>query len=48
MVNIAATIGGRLPAYVTSMGRVLLAAQDDAALDAYLARISPEKLNARR
>lgn len=47
VVNIAATIGGRLPAYVTSMGRVLLAAQDDAALDAYLARISPEKLNTR-
>jgi IclR family transcriptional regulator, pca regulon regulatory protein len=34
-VNIS--IGTRFPAYATSMGRVLLAALDDAAVDAYLA-----------
>jgi IclR family pca regulon transcriptional regulator len=32
------TVGTRLPAYVTSHGRVLLAAQRDDALEAYLAR----------
>src|SRR4051794_21904761 len=33
-------IGRRMPAYPTSMGRVLLAELDDAQLDAYLARTS--------
>jgi len=32
------SIGSRLPAFCTSMGRVLLAGLDDAALDAFLAR----------
>lgn len=36
-INLA--IGTRLPAYCTSMGRVLLAALSDDALDAYLARV---------
>jgi IclR family pca regulon transcriptional regulator len=34
-------IGGRIPAFCTSMGRVLLSAQPDDALDEYLARIKP-------
>jgi len=46
VVNIAATIGGRLPAYVTAMGRVLLSGLSDAELEAYLARLHPEKRNA--
>ena len=33
--------GSRIPAFCTSMGRVLLAAQPDATIDEYLARISP-------
>jgi IclR family transcriptional regulator, pca regulon regulatory protein len=33
--------GGRMPAYCTSLGRVLLAAQPDAVIDEYLARIEP-------
>ena len=35
------TAGSRLPAYCTAMGRVLLAAQPDAMIDEYLARIEP-------
>jgi IclR family pca regulon transcriptional regulator len=35
-MRISVDIGTRLPAYPTSMGRVLLAGLDDAALDAYL------------
>lgn len=45
VVNIAATIGGRLPAYVTAMGRVLLSGLTDAELEAYLSRLRPEKRN---
>lgn len=45
VVNIAATIGGRLPAYVTAMGRVLLSGLPDAELEAYLARLRPAKRN---
>jgi len=33
--------GSRLPAFCTSMGRVLLAAQSDETIDGYLARIEP-------
>lgn len=37
-------VGTRLPAYATSMGRVLLAALPEPDLAAYLARITPEAL----
>jgi IclR family pca regulon transcriptional regulator len=35
------SVGSRLPAYCTSMGRVLLAALPDDKLDAYLCRLNP-------
>jgi len=38
LMAISLAVGARLPAYATSMGRVLLAGLDDAALDAWLAR----------
>ncbi|WP_426566159.1 IclR family transcriptional regulator domain-containing protein [Angustibacter sp. McL0619] len=37
IMTVAIAVGTRFPAYATSMGRVLLAAQPDAWLDAYLA-----------
>lgn len=40
IMSIALRAGSRLPAYCTSMGRILLAAMAPAELDAYLARIS--------
>src|SRR5271170_5055803 len=36
-------VGTRLPAYCTSMGRVLLAALSEAELDAFLKRVRPER-----
>lgn len=39
-----AGVGTRLPAYPTSMGRVLLAALDDEQLDRHLDRITPQPL----
>jgi IclR family transcriptional regulator, pca regulon regulatory protein len=36
------SVGSRLPAYCTSMGRVLLAALPDTALDAYLRNLKPK------
>ncbi len=36
------SVGSRLPAYCTSMGRVLLAALPDAELDAYLRELKPK------
>jgi IclR family transcriptional regulator, pca regulon regulatory protein len=39
IVAVNLSVGARLPAYVTSMGRVLLAALDPCELDAYFARI---------
>jgi IclR family pca regulon transcriptional regulator len=36
------TVGSRLPAYAHSMGRLLLAALDDEALDAYLGQLQPQ------
>jgi IclR family pca regulon transcriptional regulator len=39
VLSIVATVGGRDPAFATALGRVLLAAQDDAWLDAYLQRV---------
>jgi len=44
LVAVSAQIGLRLPAVSSSLGRVLLAARDDYALDKYLARIKPAKL----
>ena len=44
VINVSAQIGFRLPAVASSLGRVLLAALDDAALDAFLARIQPSRL----
>jgi IclR family pca regulon transcriptional regulator len=44
LVAVSAQIGLRLPAVSSSLGRVLLAALDERALDKYLARIKPAKL----
>src|SRR5690349_8743397 len=44
VIDVSAQIGLRLPAFASSLGRVLLAALDDAALDEFLVRIAPEKL----
>jgi IclR family transcriptional regulator, pca regulon regulatory protein len=44
LVAVSAQIGLRLSAVSSSLGRVLLAALDDSALDRYLARIKPAKL----
>lgn len=41
------SLGSRLPAHAVSMGRVLLAGLEDAALDAYLARAVLKKMTAR-
>ncbi|MFF5076675.1 IclR family transcriptional regulator C-terminal domain-containing protein [Actinoplanes sp. NPDC000266] len=45
IMAVAITVGTRFPAYATSMGRVLLAGSSN--LDAYLARVRPEKLTNR-
>jgi IclR family pca regulon transcriptional regulator len=39
VLSVDAAVGAREPAYATSLGRVLLAAQPDAWLDQYLARV---------
>jgi IclR family pca regulon transcriptional regulator len=39
IMTVSISVGTRFPAYAASMGRVLLAGLDDAALDAYLARV---------
>ena len=44
VIDVSAQIGFRLPAFATSLGRVLLAALDDAALDDFLAHAAPRKL----
>jgi IclR family pca regulon transcriptional regulator len=41
VMSVGLSIGSRLPAYCTSMGRVLLAALSDAELDAQLQRATP-------
>lgn len=41
IVTVNLSVGARLPAYVTSMGRVLLAALEPCDLDAYFARVEP-------
>ncbi|XDA99065.1 IclR family transcriptional regulator C-terminal domain-containing protein [Sulfitobacter sp. LCG007] len=43
----AAVAGARYPAYATSMGRVLLAGQPDAELDAYMRSCEPRKLTSK-
>lgn len=40
IMSIALEVGTRLPAYATAMGRVLLAALDEDAFDAYLGRVT--------
>lgn len=44
VVNIAPTIGGRLPAYCTSTGRVLLSGLNDEEFTRYLEKANLEKL----
>jgi IclR family pca regulon transcriptional regulator len=44
VIEVSAQIGFRLPAFATSLGRVLLAALDDSSLDAFLAHLRPHKL----
>jgi IclR family pca regulon transcriptional regulator len=44
LVAVSAQIGLRLPAYASSLGRVMLSAMEDAALDGFLARIKPARL----
>lgn len=44
IMSVAITVGTRFPAYPTSLGRVLLAGLSPAALDAYLASVTPEPL----
>ncbi|MBA1189982.1 IclR family transcriptional regulator [Pseudomonas entomophila] len=38
LISVDLSVGGRLPAYCTSMGRIMLAALDDASLQEYLDR----------
>lgn len=44
ILPISAQVGLRLPAFASSLGRIILANFDDAELDAFLARIRPQKL----
>lgn len=44
IMSIGLRVGSRLPAYCTSLGRVLLAQQDPAWLDAYFAAVRLERL----
>lgn len=46
IMTIALTVGSRLPAYATSMGRVLLAGLDDDALSRYLRTLQPVAMTA--
>lgn len=39
LISVDLSVGGRLPAYCTSMGRILLSALDDATLQDYLAHV---------
>jgi IclR family transcriptional regulator, pca regulon regulatory protein len=47
IMTVSISVGTRFPAYVTSMGRVLLAALTDAEFDAYLAEATFERFTAR-
>jgi IclR family pca regulon transcriptional regulator len=44
IIPVSAQIGFRLPAFATSLGRVLLAALDDRHLDEFLSRIAPKRI----
>jgi IclR family pca regulon transcriptional regulator len=44
LVAVSAQIGLRLPAYASSLGRVMLSAMDDATLDGFVARLKPSRL----
>jgi len=44
IMKISLGVGTRLPAWATSMGRILLGAMNDAELDTYLAQINPTPL----
>ena len=44
ILPLSAQVGLRLPAFASSLGRIILANGDDAALDAFLARIRPQRL----
>jgi IclR family pca regulon transcriptional regulator len=46
IMTVAINVGTRFPAYATSMGRVLLAGLDDAALASYLAQVVVDPLTA--
>jgi IclR family pca regulon transcriptional regulator len=47
IMTVSISVGTRFPAYATSMGRVLLAALEDAALDAFLAEAELTPLTAK-
>jgi len=47
IMSISLSIGARLPAYATSMGRVLLAGLDSASLDHYLSEVTLKPLTPR-
>ena len=47
IMSIGLGVGSRLPAYCTSLGRVLLAAKDDAWLASYLAKVERPALTPR-
>jgi len=47
IMTVAINVGTRFPAYVTSMGRVLVAALPDEAIEAYLGRVKLERLTNR-
>ena len=47
IMAVSINVGTRFPAYATSMGRVLLAGLDEAALDAYLAQVPLKPLSPR-
>jgi IclR family transcriptional regulator, pca regulon regulatory protein len=44
IVPVSAQIGFRLPAFATSLGRVMLAAMDDRQLELFLSRLQPKKI----
>lgn len=44
IITVGLEVGYRLPAYCSAVGRALLGGLDEAELDAYLARIEPQKL----
>lgn len=47
VLSVGLSVGSRLPAYCTSMGRVLLASLSDAELDEYLHRLKPRAFTAK-